>query len=361
MSLSPRLEVDLDKIRYNSGKVVEICHRNGIAVLGVTKGVTAIPEIVAAMIEGGVDGLADARMENIIELKKEKFNIPITLLRIPRLSNVEAVVKYSDVSVNSEISVIQALGAAAVRYGFTHSIILMVDLGDLREGIMLGNVLNTVKQVMGIPGVKLVGLGTNMGCFGGVLPEYNNLNILVKVSRIIESKLEISLEVISGGGTSTLLLVENNTVPSGVNQLRVGEGILLGSDTTHQRLIQGLYNDAFTLKAEVIEVKAKPSIPFGTIGKDAFGNTPEFIDMGIRTKAICAIGKQDAYIEGIKPIDEGVKILGASSDHLILDITDNDEKIRVGDELAFQVTYAGLLSVSQSKYVHKVFRKDNVW
>jgi len=313
------------------------------------------------MIAGGVDGLADARMQNIIELKKEDFNIPITLLRIPRLSNVETVVKYSDVSVNSEISVIQALGAAAKKIGINHSIILMIDLGDLREGIMLGTVLSTVRQILEVEGIELVGLGTNMGCFGGVLPEYDNLNILVKVSHAIEDKLGIKLQIISGGGTSTLRLVENNTVPSGVNQLRIGEGILLGSDTTNQRLIPGLYNDAFVLKAEVIEAKSKPSIPIGTIGKDAFGNTPEFTDMGIRKKAICAIGKQDAYIEGLLPLDDNVKILGASSDHLILDITDNDDKIRVGDELAFQVNYAGLLSVSQSKYVDKAFRKDNIW
>ncbi|TWH47419.1 alanine/ornithine racemase family PLP-dependent enzyme [Sporomusa sp. KB1] len=361
MSLSLRLEVDLDKIKYNAAKVIELCHSRGIAVLGVTKGFSAIPQIVIALREGGVDGLADARMENIFELRNEGCLESITLLRIPRLSDVDNVVKYCNVSVNSEVAVIQALGQAAKKMGVAHQIILMVDVGDLREGIMTENVLDTVRKVVKVEGIRLVGLGTNMGCFGGILPEYNNLNILVNLSKMIEARLGVPMEVLSGGGTSSLLLVEKGEIPPGINQLRIGEGILLGTDTTNHRIIDWLKNDAFVLKAEVIEIKLKPSVPIGNIGRDAFGNIPEFTDVGIRNKAIVALGKQDAYIEGLIPVDKGIKILGASSDHTILDITDTTSKIHVGDELAFHVTYSGLLSVSQSRYVKKVFRKDNIW
>lgn len=361
MSFSPRLEVDLDKIKYNTAKIVQLCQEQGISVLGVTKGFTAIPQIVTAILEGGVDGLADARMENILELRKAGFSIPITLLRIPRLSNVETVVKYSNVSVNSEITVIQALGQAALKIGAKHHIILMVDVGDLREGILTEHVLDTVQAIVKLDGIALDGLGTNMGCFGGILPEYNNLNILVQLGKLIESKLGVNLEVLSGGGTSSLLLVEKGEMPRGINQLRIGEGLLLGTDTTNNRNIDWLQNDAFILKAEVIEVKAKPSVPIGNIGRDAFGNIPEFADVGIRNRAIVAFGKQDGYIEGLIPVEPGITILGASSDHMILDITEAARKIRVGDELAFRVNYSGLLSVSQSRYVKKVFRKELLW
>ncbi|MBP2664705.1 MAG: alanine racemase [Firmicutes bacterium] len=193
------------------------------------------------------------------------------------------------------------MGQIAKKIGVEHQVILMVDVGDLREGIMIENVLDTVRKVVGMEGIRLVGLGTNMGCFGGVLPEYRNLNVLVKLGKMIETKLGVTMK------------------------------------------------------------KFKPSVPIGNIGRDAFGNIPEFADVGIRNKAIVALGKQDAYIEGLIPVDKEVTILGASSDHTILDITDITRKIRVGDELAFHVTYSGLLSVSQSRYVKKVFRKDNVW
>jgi len=349
------LEVDLDKIKYNTTQVVERCHRKGIEVIGVTKGFSAIPQIVSAMVEGGIDGLADSRMENIIELREKGFTQPMTLLRIPRLSNVMQVVQYTETSINSEITVIKALAQAAKELNIIHQVILMVDVGDLREGVLQENVLDISKQINSFKNIKLVGLGTNMGCFGGILPSSNNLGILVELGRTVEKQLGLKLEIISGGGTSTLLLIGNHEVPDGVNQLRIGEGILLGTDTTNNRKIRWLHQDAFQLRAEVIEVKSKPSLPTGTIGRDAFGNVPEFIDIGIRKRAIVSMGKQDVNIEGISPVDERLNILGASSDHLIIDIEDSEQPIKVGDIIAFSLAYSGLLSVSDSKYVGKKF------
>lgn len=356
MQECPVLEVDLNKIAVNAGRVVNKCHAKGIQVVGVTKGFSAMHQIVAALLAGGVEELADARMENIVELRKRNFHNPITLLRIPRLSDVDNVVQYADTSINSEIAVIKALSEAAVRAGKMHNILLMVDVGDLREGVLKENVLDTVARISGLPGVELIGLGTNMGCFGGILPSVRNLGILSVLGHAVERRLGHGLEVISGGGTSSLLLVENDSIPAGINQLRIGEGILLGTDTTNSRSIPWLYQDAFCLRAEVIEVKEKPSVPIGEIGKDAFGHVPQFIDRGIRKRAIVALGKQDVYIEGIFPLAEKVKILGASSDHTILDITDAGQKIVLGDEIRFGLTYPGLLSASDSRYVGKQFK-----
>ena len=211
----PILDIDLEKIRYNSIQVVEKCHRQGIAVFGVTNGFGAMHQIVSAMVEGRVDGLADARMENILELRKKGFIHPITLLRIPRLSNVENVVKYADTSVNSEIIVIKALAEAAKKFNKIHQVILMVDVGDLREGILKENVLDIARQIACLKGIKLSGLGTNMGCFGGILPSSTNLGILVELASAIENQLGYKLEIISGGATSSLSLVENHQVPAG--------------------------------------------------------------------------------------------------------------------------------------------------
>jgi len=352
----PMLEIDLNKIRYNSSQVVEKCHQQGIEVIGVTKGFSAMHQIVSAMVEGGVDGLADARMENVIELRKKGFTQPITMLRLPRLSSVINVVQHTNTSINSEMTVIKALAKAAKKLDKIHKVILMVDVGDLREGILQENVLDIAQQISCLEGIKLSGLGTNMGCFGGILPSPKNLGKLVEMGHAVERQLGHKLEIISGGGTSSLFLVENHQIPAGVNQLRIGEGILLGTDTTNSRKISWLNHDAFLLRAEVIEVNSKPTIPTGTIGRDAFGNIPEFIDIGIRKRAIVSMGKQDVNIDGISPIDEKLIILGASSDHLIVDITDSDQLIKVGDQIAFSLTYAGVLSVSDSKYVGKLFK-----
>ncbi len=351
----PILEIDLAKIRSNSVQVVKKCRQHGIAVIGVTKGFSAMHQIVSAMLEGGIVGLADARMQNIMELRKRGFTQPITLLRLPSLSDIKNVVQYTDASINSEIIVIKALAQAAKKLNKLHQVILMVDVGDLREGILQENVLDITKQISCFKEIKLVGLGTNMGCFGGILPSPENLGMLIEMGSAVERQLGFKLEIISGGGTSTLLLVENHQVPAGVNQLRVGEGILLGTDTTNNRKIPWLHQDAFLLRAEVIEVDSKPSVPIGTIGRDAFGDVPEFIDHGIRKRAIVSMGKQDVNIEGIQPIDSNLVILGASSDHLIIDITDSEQKVKIGGEIAFSLTYSGVLSVSDSKYVEKQF------
>jgi len=354
------LESYLDKITENSKRVVEKCLEKKIQVVGVTKGFSAMHQIVACMHAGGIEEFADSRLENIIELRKRYLHNPITLLRIPRLSDVDYVVKYVDTSINSEITVIEALSEAAIKIDKVHNVILMVDVGDLREGIMQGNVLGIATRIFRLRGVNLVGLATNMGCFGGVLPSTDNLGILVKLQCVIEEHLGHKIEILSGGGTSTLLLVENGLIPQEINQLRIGEGILLGTDTTNDRVIPWLYQDTFRLRAEVIEVKNKPSMPIGTIGKDAFGNTPEFIDVGIRKRAIVALGKQDVYIEGIFLMDKKLEILGASSDHTIVDITDSDKDIVVGDEIVFGLTYSGLLSASDSRFIEKKFIRGGV-
>lgn len=355
MMSSSILDIDLSKIRYNAMQVKKVCEQQGIFVLGVTKGFSAIPQIVTAMLNGGIAGLADSRMENIIELRNLGFDQPITLLRIPRLSNVENVVRYATFSVNSELTVIKALAEKAEERKIVHRIILMIDVGDLREGVMKENALEAAKQISYLKNIRLVGLGTNMGCFGGVLPSTDNLGMLVKLANDIERKLGMNLEVISGGGTSTLALVENRSVPVGINQLRIGEGILLGTDTTNNRKIPWLYHDIFRLRAEVIELKDKPSVPIGDIGRDAFGNVPQFKDVGIRKRAILALGKQDVNIEGLVPIDQKCRILGASSDHLIVDVSDSTTEIKVGDEFTFGLTYSGLLSASQSRYICQNF------
>lgn len=358
---SPVLKIDLLKVRNNAAKIVDKCKNAGISVLGVTKGFNALPEIVVAMVAGGIGALTDSRMENIMAMRKAGFKQPMTLLRIPRLSNVENVIAYANVSVNSELAVIQALSQAAKKQQKKHQILLMVDVGDLREGVMPSNVLSLVRQIIKLDSVELIGLGTNMGCFGGVLPDCHNLGLLVELGKLIEKEFTFRLNVISGGGTSTLKLVEDEAIPPGINQLRIGEGVLLGTDTTHGRAIPWLEQDAFRLFVEVIEVKAKPSVPIGNIGHDVFGQVPHFEDVGIRNRAIVAIGKQDVYIEGLMPVDRNIIVLGASSDHLILDITDVGHRIQVGDLIEFSLSYSGLLLACSSPYITKVFAGGNYY
>ena len=359
MKTGTYLEIDLDKIRRNSALVVDKCRPLGIDVLGVTKGFSAKPRVVEAMIQGGISDLADSRLENILSLRKKGFSQNMTLLRIPRLSSVKKVVRYTDCSVNSEYEVIRMLSEAASSEGKKHKIILMIDVGDLREGVLPVDAIEMARNISLLKNISLAGIGTNMGCYGGILPTLQNLNMLLDVAGEIEKNVGIKLDIISGGGTSSLKLIETGEMPKGINQLRIGEGILLGTDTTHDNLIPWLYEDAFVLRAEVIEVKTKPSVPIGEIGHDAFGNVPVFEDNGLRKRAIVALGRQDVNIDGLIPLDSMMHVLGASSDHLIVDVTDAKANITVGSQISFRLNYHGLLFLCNSKYVKKVYKKSN--
>lgn len=357
MKKNPRLDIYLDKIRNNSENIKALCLKHGIKVVGITKGCCAITEVGQAMIDGGINILGDSRIENLKVLKKVELKAETMLIRIPMLSEVDRVLDWADISLNSEISVIKSLSQKALKRKIVHRIILMIDLGDLREGIMPDDALQMVGEIRKLPGVKLTGIGANFCCVSGVMPTRENLTKLVELTEEIENNFHINLEVISGGNTSVLKLVENDIIPNRINQLRIGVGILLGQDDVRLRNIAGTYQDTFILTAEVIEVKEKPSLPRGEVGRDAFGEVPVFQDLGIRKRAILAIGKQDIHLNSLVPLEKEVKIVGASSDHLIIDITDFKEEIKVGDEVKFKLNYPALLSVTTSKYINKYFHR----
>jgi len=348
----PRVEIDLNKLRHNVRVLVNICKMHGIDVAGVTKVFCGDPHITKAYVEGGVKYLADSRIENLIKLKD--IDLPKILIRIPMISEVDRVVEYADISLNSEIETIKAISNEAKKKGKIHNIILMVDLGDLREGYFNEEELyDVVEDVLDMDGIKLIGLGTNLTCYGGVIPDEDNLGRLVKIKKNIKEKFRVDLEIISGGNSSSLHLLMKEKTVDGINMLRLGEVLVLGRETAYGDKVKDTHDDCFQLVAEIVEIKEKPSVPIGQIGMDAFGNVPTFSDKGIRKRIICAIGKQDVDIDSIIPVDEDIDILGASSDHLILDGTDCKIDYRVGDKIRFNLTYSGILRVMTSEYVKK--------
>lgn len=231
----------------------------------------------------------------------------------------------------------------------------MFDLGDLREGYFKEeDLFKDIDKIMELEGIKIIGLGTNLTCYGGVIPKEDNLNRLVTLANKIKENYNLDLEFVSGGNSSSLHLLIDNKKVDGINLLRLGESIILGGETAFGNRIDNTYNDAFQLVVEIIEIKEKPSVPIGEIGRDAFGKVPTFVDKGIRKRIICAIGKQDIEFDSIIPIDEGISVLGGSSDHLILDGTDSRIDYKVGDKIRFKLTYGGILRAMTSEYVKKV-------
>ncbi len=277
------------------------------------------------------------------------------LLRTPFPSQIEDVVRYTDISLNSELSVIKALSKSAVKQDTTHKLILMVELGDLREGIMPSDLEDTVRAVIEMDGIELVGIGTNLACFGGIKPDEEKMGYLSSIARDVEEKFGLTLEFVSGGNSANYSWFISTEDIGRINNLRLGESIYLGCETLYRKHIPGLFTDAFTLVTEVIELKIKPSVPYGEVCQDAFGNVPEFQDCGQIRRAILGVGLQDVHVSGLYPKSD-IDILGTSSDHIIVNAKQID--LKVGNEVEFDLNYEALLSAMTSPYVIKKYVND---
>lgn len=349
----PRILIDTRIIKQNVSEVVKLAKGYGINLAGVTKGYCAHPEIVQAYIDGGVEYLADSRILNLKKIAHIK--IPKIMLRLPMISEVEDIIDYADISLNSEIDTIKALSDAAIAKNRIHNIILMVDLGDLREGYFnIDELYLAVEAILEFKGVKLIGLGSNLTCYGGVIPDSETLNRLNSIKDKLSELYNIELEIVSGGNSSSLHLLEDGEL-IGINNLRIGESLIFGTESAYGDQLDGTNSRAFTIQAQVIEIKEKPSVPTGKIGKDAFGKTPTFVDRGIRKRMLCAIGKQDIDLDTLYPLDNELIILGGSSDHLILDCHDCKRNYKIGDIIEFNIHYVSLLRAMTSEYIEKVF------
>lgn len=351
----PCLEIDLGKIRSNAEKVVSVCKSQGIEVMGVTKSYCAIPDVIKVINESGITSFTDSRMLNIKRIRQAGFDFPMMLLRIPMMSEVEDLVAYAQMSLNSEIATVKKISDEAVKQGKVHGVLAMVDVGDLREGMWPDQVEDFAKACMELPGIELKGVATNYACYGGVLPSVKNASVLCEAGETVRKITGREDVIVSVGGTVAFKMVEEGVMPAGVNHIRIGEAITMGTDASNERDIEIVNQNTMQLAVEIVEVKIKPSVPIGEQGCDAFFSKPCFEDKGMRKRAVCALGKQDAQIERLACTDAAVEVLGGSSDHLVLDLTEATTDYQVGDVLKFTVDWANMLRLTTSQYVERKF------
>ena len=349
----PQLLINKKKFSYNLDTTLDLCQKYNITLMAVTKVFCAEQELIEIINASNTDFIADSRIENLKSMSTNKQKV---LLRIPSVHELYDVIKYVDISLNSELEVIRKLNKVAEQHNVKHKIILMIDIGDLREGIYYKeDILKTIQAIKSLESIQLEGIGTNLTCYGGIIPNLSTLNKLVEVIKLSKSILNIDFKIISGGNSSHLHLLKDGYNIPYINNLRVGEAIVLGRETAFGESIQDLYQDVFVLASDLIEVQFKPSIPEGDIGMNAFGQVPEFQDHGIIKRGIIALGKQDVDYHEIMPYDSKIRFIGSSSDHIIIDLTHSDKDYQVGDVIKFKLSYGSLLSLMTSKYVKKVY------
>jgi len=348
----PRVECNKEKLLDNINIVTGMMHSDNKIMSAVIKGFSADDSVMQILEESDCDWLADSRIEDLAKLRTKKTRF---LIRLSQLCEAEEVIAGSEVSFESEVSTIIQLQQEAKRQGKRHGIMLAIDMGDLREGIFFQNkkeLDGAVDTVLHSPDLRLLGIGTNLGCFGGVKTDWENMQGLLAVASYIEQKYSIRLPYVSGMTTAAMEMIENHTMPPRVNHGRFGEAWLLGYDSVDNRRLPYLHDDAFIFKAQIIEKKNKPSRPIGSIGANAFGSHVECEDRGQMIRALLAFGTQDVKYEYLVPTDESIEFIGASSDHTIVQLHEPN-RYEVGDILEFKLKYHALLHLYTSKYVKK--------
>lgn len=352
MGQYPCLEINLKKIRENAVRMLDMCHSVGVEPAGVTKVCCGQREVACALVQAGFTLLADSRLENI-----EKYaDLPVKklLLRLPMPSAADETVRLADYSLVSEQATVRALGEAAARQGRTHGVIVMLEMGDLREGAPNEQALEELARcVLREKSLRLMGVGANFVCFGGAQPTRENLTHLVGVRDMLSRKLGVEIPWVSGGSSSCETLIRRGEFPAGVNQLRTGALMHTGIGL-NDWVVPGFHTDAYVLKAEIIELNVKPSMPYGVLGTDAFGRVRSWEDRGDIRRAIVAVGRQDVEMDVLIPLDEGVRILGGSSDHMLVELASPQREYRVGDVMSFAAGYVSVLRSCTSPYVRKV-------
>ena len=361
----PQLEFDLALLRSNADAVISRCRGMGIRVCGVIKGVDGMPEAARVLRAAGAAELGTSRLEQVAKCRAAGVPGPWLLIRIPGLTELPDVVALCETSLQSEWPTLLALEEECLRQNKTHRVIVMTDLGDLREGFWdkkeLVDVCERVEREL--PHVHLAGIGVNLTCYGSTKPTPEKMNELVGLARQVEQRIGRKLEIVSGGATSSFTLVHWGTMPAGVNHLRIGEAILLGKDLQVEwgiRDMDYLRMDALTLRAEVVEVKDKPTYPIGEFAIDAFGRKPVYEDRGIRRRAILALGRADVgELESLIPREPGLTVIGGSSDHCIVDVEDCPRRLQVGDIVEFSLCYSHMLYATARSDMRIIFKNQS--
>jgi predicted amino acid racemase len=350
------VELELKKLGENYNYLDKLFRKHDIRFSVVTKMLCGNKLYLSELLKLGITQVCDSRVSNLKTLKSINPDIETIYIKPPAKRALKSVVQYADISMNTEIKTIKLLSEEAQRQDKKHKIIIMIELGELREGIMGEDFMAFYEEVFRLKNIEVVGIGTNLTCLYGVLPNHDKLIQLSLYEQLVEARFNRHIPYVSGGSSVTIPLIHQKLLPAGINHFRVGETLFMGSDLFKNETFKHMHSDVFKLYSEIIELSEKPQVPIGELGHNVEGNTFEFNeeDKGKRSyRAIIDIGLLDVEQDHIFPVDKDLSVVGASSDMFVIDLGDNDKNYKVGDLLEFNMDYMGMLRTINSRYIDK--------
>ncbi len=344
-------------LKHNYTYLSSLFEKHQIEWAPVAKMLCGNEKYLAYLLSLGNEQICDARLSNLKVIKELKPEVETIYIKPPAKESISEVVNYADVSFNTEYITIKWLSEEAQRQDKVHRVIIMIELGDLREGIMGESLIGFYRKVFELPHIEVVGIGANLNCLNGVMPSRDKLVQLSLYEQLIEAKFGKKITGVSGGSSVMVPLLLSGQVPKGVNHFRVGEALFFGKNLFDNSTIEGMHDDVFLLHSQIIEITEKPINPFGEMEANPSGETTEISeeDYGkTHKRAILDIGLLDiAKVDFLIPVAKDLKIVGASSDMLVVDINEAQKSYKVGDVIQFKLDYMGALRVMNSYYIEK--------
>ena len=350
------IELDKKKLRKNYKFLNDLFKQHNINWGVVTKLLCGNEIFLKEVLNLGISQVCDSRISNLEIIKKIRPDLETIYIKPPAQRNLSKVIQFADISFNTEYSTIKAISNEARNQNKPHKIIIMIEMGDLREGVMREEFINFYARVFELPNIDVVGIGTNLNCLNGVLPNNDKLIQLSLYKQLIEARFNKNIPLVSGGSSVTIPLLFKDLLPHGINHFRVGETLFFGNDLYNNTKIEFMENHIFRLFAEIIELSEKPVVPIGELGINVAGHSVEINeeDYGKTSyRAIIDLGLLDVEDRNIKPTDNNLNFVGASSDMIVLDLNENSKNYKVGDLVEFEVNYLGALSILNSNYIEK--------
>lgn len=350
------VELDQKKLKANYDYLSERFEKKHIHWGIVTKLLCGNPLFIKEVLDLGIKEVHDSRLSNIKTIKKLKPEVQAVYIKPPAKRSIESIVRYADVSFNTEFYTIKLISEAAVKMKKVHKIIIMIELGDLREGVMGEAFVDFYRKVFKLPGIQVVGIGSNLNCLHGVMPSEDKFIQLSLYKELIKAYFQVDIPWITGGTSVVLSMLYKNQLPPAVNHFRIGETLFFGANIEESSVFPGMHDDVLTLKAEIIELTEKPMIPVGELAENPSGemlNIDESLYGKTSLRAIIDLGLLDISPDFLIPVDPHIEVIGASSDMLVLDFGHTEKTYKVGDLVEFKLKYMGALGLMNSDYIEK--------
>lgn len=344
-----------NRLRHNYDFLYRLFDDHAIHWGIVTKLLCGNKPFLTEVINIGADELHDSRISNLKHIKQIDPSVQTVYIKPPAKRAIKSVIQWADVSFNTEYQTIKMLSDEAQVQDKLHKIIIMIELGDLREGVLGENLIDFFLKVFKLPKIEVIGLGTNLNCLHGVMPSSDKLIQLSLYEQLIEAKTDRKIPWVSGGTSVTLPLLTKNQLPKGINHFRIGETLYFGNNLVTGKPIRGMRANVLKLFAEIIELTEKPKVPMGPMGENVAGEETQIKEEDIGKtsyRAILDIGLLDINPDYLIPDNKQVNLVGASSDMLVADLGKNP-RYKIGDFISFKLKYMGALGLMNSNYIDK--------